>query len=251
MPAVDDALAVRDEFIQCLLLRPEPTPNAALLEQMALTAYLVSPAASAGPSVEDFIYRLMPVLLRQLRRVAEPERVELQGAVRGRVDWAATHRRRLSQASDPQLFICRQTRRQYATPENELLVYVLQQLQQLLTNVPPYLHTGAYRVNNRFVPLETRLARLQTRLRQYRQHIYLREIPVPTYISSRHLLKAETSKTEWYGQLAKFYTASQTLLTSLSPEACMARLRETPLLPGTLTPPGDAVIQLTAWMLTH
>jgi hypothetical protein len=242
MPSPDFVL-IRDHFIRCLITRPQPAPAPGLERQIKRVAFLVS------EPVATYLLQFMPILLRQLSRATEPERHEQRGQIRGRVDWAATHRARLSQHNDPTLFICRQTRRQYATPENELVVYVLHALQRLIQAVPSCLRIGLFgapQANQSFAPTEARLAQYLHRLREYQQHVYLRDIPRPDRITSQHLLRAKTSKTEWYGRVAQFYTAHSAFLNEAESMPAPTQI----VLPGELSPLGEAALQLAAWLAT-
>ena len=58
-------------------------------------------------------------------------------AVRGPVDWAATYRARYRQGGNPALFVVRPAERIFDTPENQVLLWFLQELRIRIEKVRP------------------------------------------------------------------------------------------------------------------
>jgi len=243
---------VRDRFISYLLETNITRPvdigdDGELLRQLGLAAFLF------GQQVTAFVEVTVPMLLRQLSRITEPERVKRRGQIRGRIDWAATYKTRFSEDNDPTVFVCRQVRRQYATLENELLKYVLTMLQDLVNHVPSNLHPGAYWSPHPSFgprPVRLRLIRLNEKLTSYLKHIYLREIETPHRITSRHLLRARTSKTEWYAEVADLHDHYVHLVVEVRTTYLVDMLRQCLILPASPDGLGDDMIKLAAWALT-
>jgi hypothetical protein len=250
----DDFGSVRDLFIAGLLAGrppgrgavPEPPADPALLQPLAQAAAVV------GPRVTALVVHVLPVLLRSLSRVNEPVRQEQREHLRGRIDWAATYKQRLAEHNDRALFVTREVRRQYDTPENELLVFVLAALDRLITGVPDQLRAGAYWSPGgpeRPAPVDAALARHGGLLREYRRHIHLREVPIPALIGSRHVLKARTSKTEWYAAVADAYALLDAVTGPAAPAALAPALRECIVLPGGVSGAGREWVRWAAWAM--
>ena len=169
--------------------------------------------------VNDFILHTAPTLLGQLNRTTQSRRLILHGRTRGKVDWSATYKARYSEDSNPTIFVCLQSWRRFDRLENQLFVYLLNALQNCLRRVPRWLwdwQAWGSGLQDEEEPVEGQpleigdfFALLAHRLRLYRAHISLQEIPIPKVISSRHLRAACTSKNELYASLADFYDCYQ------------------------------------------
>ena len=78
-----------------------------------------------SPEVADLLARMRPGLRRPATASVRPH--EADRAIRGPVDWAATHARRAAGA-DRTTYVARPARRVFATPENQVLAWLLEQL---------------------------------------------------------------------------------------------------------------------------
>lgn len=167
------------------------------------------PGVEGEMGVWPFLNVTLPRLLPQLARSAEIERVEMNARVRGRVEWTATYKARYLADSNPSLYVCRESRRRFDEPENQLLKYCLVQLQACLETVPPALHDWlAWRLEGaarRPQPVADLLRQVAARLRTYRTNVYLSEVQLPKAISSLHLSAARTSKNELYGDVIALF----------------------------------------------
>jgi hypothetical protein len=248
-----DALAVRDCFIdRALKIRGVPHPAGqfapAWLGHLARTAFLVT------PGVGSFLGVTVPSLLRKLSCSTEARPVEMQGAVRGRIDWAATWKARHTGDPNPALFICREVERQYATPENELLRYVLEKLKAALGEVPPLLRGGACwpaGAASRPASIAPLLADLQDAAQRHLRHAALRKIKPPDSIAAQHLLRARSSKTAEYGEVAKMYRDYAELTIAIQDGSAIGKLREyrCVVLPASLAGPGRDLVEMAALTL--
>ena len=172
--------------------------------------------------VARFVRHTAPMLLQQLNRTTQAQRVTLHGRTRGKVDWSGTYKARYSEDSNPTVYVCLQSWRRFDRPENQLFVFLLKALSDCLQRVPAWLWGwrawgSGLQEENEIKEQQPLLigdffAQLAHRLRIYRGHISLQEIPVPALINARHILAARTSKNELYAELADFYAFYQAVV---------------------------------------
>ena len=137
--------------------------------------------------------------------------MQLKGQVRGRVDWEATHKARYSADGNPAIFVCQQSDRRYDRPENQLLKYLLDQIQACLNRVSPEM--GAWLAWKRpcdgdgrlRVVVGAELAELAHRVHLYSGSAYLRGIGLPPSIGEAHLRAARTTKNPLYGEVLQLH----------------------------------------------
>jgi hypothetical protein len=191
----------------------------------------VAPTAGLGAlaGVDPFVQFTLARLLMQLSHSTEQRPVEYRAQVRGRVLWNATYKARFSEEYNPTIYVCAQVRQRYDNPENQLLKYLLERIEKEIKDVPPairggrcYLPQGESRL-----PQDTshRLEALETAIHRLKRSARLREISTPLEISERHLLRAETARTEEYNTAAElyFHYKSTVLRPSWSRLATLAR----------------------------
>jgi hypothetical protein len=82
-------------------------------------------------------------------------------AVRGPVDWAATHRARYQQGGNPALFVVRPAERIFNTPENQALLWCLETLRARIESIRPVESdsSGVMRPGESWWPHVTELSR--------------------------------------------------------------------------------------------
>jgi hypothetical protein len=186
-------------------------PRGRLGDLSAASFLLHRTGVDGAPCVHNFIFHFAPVLLHQLSRTTEPQRVILHGRVRGKVDWSATYKARYSEDANPTVFVCQQSWRRFDRPENQLFKFLLHTIQSCLIRVSSPLREwrawGPALCTSQGEPLfiADYLATIAHRVRHFTTHAYLREVNLPENISGRHLLAARTSKTELYSKLAGLY----------------------------------------------
>lgn len=195
----------------------------------------------AKPGIHRFILHTAPALLGQLNRTTQAQRVTLHGRTRGKVDWSATYKARYSLDSNPTVFVCLQSWRRFDRPENQLFVYLLHVMQGCLERLPAWLWgwqawgEAMQQEGEAGEPLPLRLgdflALLAHRLRLYRGHVSLQEIPIPAAITSWHLQAALATRDELYRELADLYTLYQKVVGSPDWQGWSWALRHTLPLP--------------------
>jgi len=166
-----------------------------------------------GPplSVHDLLFSVMPRLLPQLNRTTYPHKVVMRGRADGRIDWASTYKARYSEEGGSTVFVCRQSRRRYDQPENQLLQFLLHRIRVCLDAVPPSLRGwaawGSVRDTRGGKPVRAaeELADLAHRLRRFRSSVYLRQVALPDRVGAAHVMAARTAKNPLYGQAADLY----------------------------------------------
>lgn len=202
-----------------------------------------------GLDIGRFAGETLPMLLRQLHRDSRHERITYQGQVRGRVDWPATQKARYQRDVNPALYVCRQPQRCDDTLENQLLKYLLVALAQLVYTLPPHLLAAERWTADGAAEPEWLARRVQTiahNLRPALAHVRLRQIEPPERITSRHLLKARTSKIELYSVVATLFTQYEQVIIRSRWTAIRPILRQTILLPSPGSEVGDRCIRLAA-----
>ncbi len=90
------------------------------------TCFLLHQDPYEGSDVLSFVNVTLERLLRGLVSQTNRTQREYRGRVRGRVAWAATWKARLSKEYDPTKFVCTEVRRQFDTPENQLLRFMVE-----------------------------------------------------------------------------------------------------------------------------
>ena len=180
-------------------------------------------------SVDQFVNRNLRRILGQLSRRTELRQVQYRGQVRGRVLWPATYKARYSEEFDPTRFVCQEVQREYDTPENQLLKYVVTQIDACLKVVPEAIRSGqcyyvATEGSQATAPL---LARTESALAILRRNVYLREISLPRRITGEHLRKARSARLEEYAGVADFYCRYRDTVLSHArePELAWEQLR--------------------------
>jgi hypothetical protein len=206
------------------------------------------PQGDHGICVDRFLFHLAPILLQQLSRTTQPQRVTLHGRIRGRVDWANTYKARYTEDLNPTVFVCQQSWRRFDQPENQLFKYLLHGMQLCLERVSPQMRQ--WRAWGRALrspgggPLDLHdyLARVEHRVRTFRAHVYLRAVTLPDTISGQHLLAARTSKNELYAEVAELYDLYRSVVDAPDARRWAEALSETMPLP----PEADEISRLWA-----
>jgi len=164
---------------------------------------------SAVAGVDPFIHHTLARLLLQLSHSTEQHPVQYHTQVRGRILWSDTYKARFTEEFNPTVFVCSQVRQRYDNPENQLLKYLLEHIESELKTIPQalragicYLPQGESRLTQ---DTACRLEALETTIHRLKRSARLREISLPVEISERHLLRAETSRTEEYNNAAELY----------------------------------------------
>lgn len=209
---LEDRLGVLEALVRETLVPAEADGGGesafALHDYSTLAAYFLLDLDQEG-GVETFITPTLQKLLQQLSRSTTQQPRELRGQVRGRVLWAATYKARYSGDYDPDLFVCGEVRHRYDTPENQLLKYMMEQIMLCSKAVPPAIRQGMC-----YLPASetraslftgARLAQMETTMHLLWRNVRLHEITVPQQVTEFHLLRAETSRLEEYGLVARLF----------------------------------------------
>ncbi len=252
-PSVSSEHAVLRRFVAHTMA---PDVRAALDDIDSATRYALQTTyfvldADPGRDVEHFATSLLRRLLRQLEHTTEHSCVEYQDRVRGRVIWPVTLQSRLGRDGSSALHVCREVRKRFDTPENQLLEHVLERIEASAMAVPSVLRGGVS-----FCPqagesslrgTADRLARIQTALRQFRQHSALRDVTSLPGLDEHHLRCADASPMREYAVAAHLYRRYRGLVTSAGwREHLAASGRRVLPLPARITPEGDRWIRLSA-----
>jgi hypothetical protein len=160
---------------------------------------------------EEFAMYTLGRLVQSLNRRCEAQQVEHEGQVRGRIVWPATFKARYGQDYHPARYVCREVQREYDTPENQLVRYVIERLAECLKGVPAALRAGFYYREPVLAgsphPAASRLESIGAALARLGRSPYLRQVTLPARITEVHLLRAETADLDEYRAVVRFYHA--------------------------------------------
>jgi hypothetical protein len=206
-------LALPIDFKRLHGLRPDPAVCAVYFLLDLVSGPNATPGGTADLStlagVDPFIQYTLARLLLQLSHSTEQHPVEYHAQVRGRVLWNATYKARFSEEYNPSIYVCAEVRQRYDNPENQLLKYLLERIECELKDIPPAIRNGRCYLpyGETRLPQDTahRLEALETAIHRLKRSARLREITTPIEINERHLLRAETSRTEEYTIAAELY----------------------------------------------
>ena len=213
-----------------------------------------SPGAGAvRPSVhvEPFITTTLTRLLHQLNRSSEQRQQLFHGQVRGRVQWDATYKARYSGDFDRTIFVCREVHHRYDTPENQLLKYMIEEIEKCIQAIPPVIRSGFCYIPSHSgleladdISTQHRLERLEGVLRRLHRNVRIREVKTPARIDEFHLLRAETSRLEEYALVAHLYRSYQHIIVQPSWEGLQEIGRTCLPLPASLDGDGERWLEL-------
>jgi hypothetical protein len=215
--------------------------------------YFVLDVDPAGDA-ETFVTAALGRLLRQLDHATEQRRVVHRDRVRGRVSWSATFTARFSRDFDPGLYVCREVRRQFDTPENRLLKYVVERIYACVQAMPEALQGGMCYLPaagaHDALGTADRLARMRAVLRHFRQHAGLRDVPLLPSLDDGYVMRAEASRRQEYAMAAHLFRRHRAMMASAGWQVPLAAVGRRALpLPARVLPDGDLWIRLGAALL--
>lgn len=227
----------------------DPPPG---LLRGAAAAYLLLDRRP-GLDAESFVLATLEPLVRDMSRATERRTVADRQHVRGRVLWGATMAARAAHGEEHGPYVYRELRRQYDTPENQLLRLLVEQLDEALRLVPAPLRDGLCfqpAAAGAPTPARPRLARIESILRRVRANPRLRAITLPERVEAAHLLRAETARDEGYGLAARLFRRYADLAAPAGwREALATTGRRVLLLPRPADGPGEPWMALAALAL--
>jgi hypothetical protein len=200
--------------------------------------------------VDPFVQHTLGRLLLQLSHHTEQRQEVYHGQVRGRILWNATYKARYSEEYNPATYVCAQVQHRFDTPENQLLKYLLEHIEDCLKAVPAEIRCGVCYLPEGEARLlqdtTQRLETLETAINRLKRSVRLREVTTPETISERHLLRAATARTEEYGAAAGLYGRYQRMVLQPSWEWLAEAARRVLPLPDRLTPASQRWVYLAA-----
>lgn len=173
-------------------------------EQLAKLHFLLS------EPVIEFVDRL-PERLRQLKTETTRERQVHKGAIRGRVEWSDTYRRRTGGDVDQTQYVCTQREETRDTPENLILKYVIEELAETLITTEEYFNQDANWVAETWGG-DQMLRNQFLRLREQNVHLQALDRPTEADITPRMVRTAETAREALYRQAAFLYSRNRQYL---------------------------------------
>lgn len=212
-----EAAALR-RLVELLVARPaasawEAFESPVMRRRLAVAYFLAD--ATAGNDVELFMARDLERLLQHLTRRTDRKQVEYEGQVRGRVQWSATYKARLSQGYNPTRHVCAEVRHRYDTLENQLVKFLVERIAEAIDELPAALGDGVcYRAveAGRARRLSERTDNMELALQRFRRHACMREVTLPLALSDAHERQAALVKLPEYGAALRLLVAYQRLL---------------------------------------
>ena len=205
---------------------------------------------SALSGVDPFIQHTLPRLLQQLSHSTDQHPVQYHAQVRGRILWNATYKARLSEEYDPAKFVCAEVRQRYDNPENQLLKYLLEQIEKEIKAIPQTIRDGRCILpqGEERLPEDAsrRLEALETAILRLKRNVRLREITSPDEINERHKLRAGTSRTEEYSNAVELYYQYERMVLRPSWHSLAAAARHILPLPARLDETTRSWVDLAA-----
>ena len=177
----------------------ELDPDAALRvsrsaeRRMRETWFLLHRTRAGDPT--SFLTHTLDRLLRHISFQTDRAPREYHGRVRGKVAWPETIKSRYTSGHDPTIFVCREVKWHYDTPENQLLRFFMR---DGWCFYPGNLDDAGASIEEDLQPMLGALARLHRDAR-------IRSISPPARITEQHLIRAESSKLEAYAILADLF----------------------------------------------
>lgn len=219
---------------QSLVDPPITWQDASTAEQRAWSAALFI-FDGCAVKLRNFLEETAFRILRQLQAYTTPVATTYRDRVRGRVHWPATFKSRLEGDAHPLQYVCRETRYQYATPENELFRYTVARIGEALQHIPSWLRNGVGYAAGESGPIALRnqVELLELALNRLQRSKLLQTIPVPERITEFHFLRARTSRMEEFVRVAEVATQQLAVVETMAPVAISAIGRRTLLLPAT------------------
>lgn len=255
--SLTEEVEVLRRFVSLLLESPPPQSWEQLFSgeghRVARVTYFLlhrdpSRGSEAGVDTEGFVNESLARILRQLNSRTEREHIESQGRVRGKVIWPATLKQRYTGGYDPTRFVCRESRRQFDTPENQLLRYLIETIWQAIPLVPATIRTGAcyYPATNQVSQIDVaeRLKKMQDLLLLFRKHGQLQLVTLPDVVTEEQLWRAERSKMAEYGLVARLYRRYEKAMNPGSWDGVIQLGRMGLPLPARATGEGEAWLRL-------
>lgn len=159
---------------------------------------------------ERFVTYTLARLMEQLGRETERPYVLYMGQVRGQVSWPATIKARYGDDYNPGRFICREVRRDYDTPQNQLLKHVVETIHQCLLAVPRVVKHGAcyYPANAESSPglpparTQAILTRMEAAISRARHHVSYAAISQPLSVTEEHRRAAILSREDLFVEVS-------------------------------------------------
>jgi hypothetical protein len=206
-------------------LRSLAGPGGRLGGVTATCFLLYRPREQGQTSVSEFVFRIAPLLLQQLSRSTQRERVSLKGQVRGKVDWTNTYKARLGAHADPSIYVCLRNSRIFDKPENQLFKFMLQRVKVCVERAPAYIRdwqswSGNTDGGGESGPLHigSYFASLSHYASVFNAHVSLREVKLPHSVGSQHTVAARAAKNTLYGRLAALYDSYKAIVEVTSGE---------------------------------
>jgi hypothetical protein len=164
---------------------------------------LYRPEDPTQPSAMRLLVDIAPRLAQQLTRTTAPRRVLLRDHARSKVDWPATYKARASEGATPALFVCQERERRFDRAENQLLRWLLLQVEACIELAPP--EAGRLRLAGTTRPVSRYLTELRYRVRQINAHVAVRDIVPPRAVEPRHEIAAREARNPLYAEMAQVY----------------------------------------------
>ncbi|MCB9765418.1 MAG: hypothetical protein H6739_36930 [Alphaproteobacteria bacterium] len=203
------------------------------------------------PSTECFIGLTLPRLLRHLRTFNERQVMDDQGQVRGHIHWPSTLKARGQRG--PGEIRVRRAVRSHDLPENQLLIWLLREIEAGLAALPPVIHQGTCYTPGDATPVRvaTRLGQLSAGLGRARRDPRLARITLPLGPTATMVLRAQDTGMVAYQTLALLCVRLEALARRGDVEALLELGRRSIVLPASSDGEGLLWARLGAAQVSH
>jgi len=180
----------------------DPNLNINQIEKLLRIHFILTESSEKTPGVIDFVSCLRR-RIRRIKTTVAKKSEELQGEIRGRIDWGSTIQSRSRRGfQDKTQFVCQQTEKNYEVPENLVLKKLLAVIYGIVTEdlKPALKNGGQYEWLEGWVSNEE-LA--QTLNKVFLRNIYLNRVDIKDKtVTDRTINSVKKSRTKLYREAA-------------------------------------------------
>lgn len=217
---IDVILEEVKEFLQLYLFKGNISLNDNKIEELFELSHddlttLKAVHFLLSDEVRNFV-KILPALVRNLSHSTKKETEVMRGNVRGRIDWGATFKERMSEGfDDKSLFVCNPPLKYYDLEENQLLKYILKRIIFLKKNYVDFITPNNFDIdkidkNKDWYTVVNDNYQISSKILK---KVYFNDIS-DVKIKSKHLRKCLKSRNLLYHNVFKVYSLYEELFIS-------------------------------------
>lgn len=165
---------------------------------------------------QEFISGQLYHIVRQISHSTRDERVLSEGAIRGRIDWGASLKEWCSHGYvNKNAYVCREAVKEFDTPENLLLKYVLKKTDGILKRLPTELVKEiSEQQEKEKTPWTNDLALMSHELSKYMKNVYIKSISSVNMIDAKTESRAKGTRKIAYHKAIEAYDMYNTYVNN-------------------------------------